>query len=393
MLSKVPGTVIRSPTSASSGVLRRVAQLGGRGERSRAHEAVDVDRGPGLVRHVGDGAADDDRPLCRARSPGVIDRIRGTSGCSGSRRRGRCLERSPSARAVRRAEHRQAPWRPPLPPPLPGHAAARTGGARPDASGAPPHDPGPRAPHYAVPPCPKQTIADRRGAFVSPTLNATSPRSSTGSDRSSTSSAGASPRPGTSWRWSADRSATRCSAAGTTTSTSRRPRARTRSSACSPVGPTRRGTSGGRSARSGAARGRSRSRSRRTAPRSTTRPRASRRSTSATRLEGDLGRRDFTVNAMAVRVPSREFVDPYGGVVDLAQGVLRTPGRPEDSFSDDPLRMMRAARFAAQLGFAVDPAVVAAMTGDGRPDRDRLGRAGPRRAGQAGARGRTRGAG
>jgi poly(A) polymerase len=61
-------------------------------------------------------------------------------------------------------------------------------------------------------------------------------------------------------------------------------------------------------------------------------------------------------------VPSREFVDPFGGVVDLAQGLLRTPGRPEDSFSDDPLRMMRAARFAGQLGFVVDPVVVAAMT-------------------------------
>ncbi len=79
-------------------------------------------------------------------------------------------------------------------------------------------------------------------------------------------------------------------------------------------------------------------------------------------LGGDLGRRDFTVNAMAVMVPDREFEDPYGGVVDLAHRVLRTPGRPEDSFSDDPLRMMRAARFASQLGFAVDPAVVAAMT-------------------------------
>ena len=79
-------------------------------------------------------------------------------------------------------------------------------------------------------------------------------------------------------------------------------------------------------------------------------------------LAGDLGRRDFTVNAMAVMVPDREFEDPFGGVVDLAHRVLRTPGRPEDSFSDDPLRMMRAARFAAQLGFAVDPAVVAAMT-------------------------------
>ena len=79
-------------------------------------------------------------------------------------------------------------------------------------------------------------------------------------------------------------------------------------------------------------------------------------------IEGDLGRRDFTVNAMAVSVPGREFIDPYGGVVDLAHRVLRTPGRPEDSFSDDPLRMMRAARFAAQLGFTVAPEVVAAMT-------------------------------
>ncbi len=79
-------------------------------------------------------------------------------------------------------------------------------------------------------------------------------------------------------------------------------------------------------------------------------------------LDGDLGRRDFTVNAMAVRVPGRALEDPHGGVVDLAHRVLRTPGRPEDSFSDDPLRMMRAARFAAQLGFGVDPGVVAAMT-------------------------------
>lgn len=79
-------------------------------------------------------------------------------------------------------------------------------------------------------------------------------------------------------------------------------------------------------------------------------------------LEGDLGRRDFSVNSMAVRVPSREFVDPFGGVVDLAEQVLRTPGTPEDSFSDDPLRMMRAARFAAQLGFSVAPEVVEAMT-------------------------------
>ncbi len=79
-------------------------------------------------------------------------------------------------------------------------------------------------------------------------------------------------------------------------------------------------------------------------------------------LSGDLGRRDFTVNAMAVTVPDRRFEDPHGGVVDLAHRLLRTPGRPEDSFSDDPLRMMRAARFAAQLGFSVHPDVVAAMT-------------------------------
>ncbi len=78
-------------------------------------------------------------------------------------------------------------------------------------------------------------------------------------------------------------------------------------------------------------------------------------------LAGDLGRRDFTVNAMAISLPGREFEDPYGGLADLAAQVLRTPGRPEDSFSDDPLRMMRAARFAAQLGFAVAPEVVEAM--------------------------------
>jgi poly(A) polymerase len=79
-------------------------------------------------------------------------------------------------------------------------------------------------------------------------------------------------------------------------------------------------------------------------------------------LEDDLLRRDFTVNAMAIRLPSLELVDPFGGVRDLAAGRLRTPGTPEDSFSDDPLRMMRAARFASQLGIGVDDSVVAAMT-------------------------------
>jgi len=79
-------------------------------------------------------------------------------------------------------------------------------------------------------------------------------------------------------------------------------------------------------------------------------------------LAGDLGRRDFTVNAMAVELPSMTFVDLHGGLPDLVAKVLRTPGRPEDSFTDDPLRMMRAARFAAQLGFTVVADVVAAMT-------------------------------
>ncbi|MEI5136383.1 CCA tRNA nucleotidyltransferase [Streptomyces libani] len=78
-------------------------------------------------------------------------------------------------------------------------------------------------------------------------------------------------------------------------------------------------------------------------------------------IEQDLVRRDFTVNAMAVLLPQKEFVDPHDGLEDLAARVLRTPGTPEESFSDDPLRMMRAARFAAQLDFEVDPEVFAAM--------------------------------
>ncbi len=79
-------------------------------------------------------------------------------------------------------------------------------------------------------------------------------------------------------------------------------------------------------------------------------------------IEEDLVRRDFTVNAMAVALPQKEFIDPHHGLEDLAARVLRTPGTPEESFSDDPLRMMRAARFAAQLDFEVAPEVVAAMT-------------------------------
>jgi poly(A) polymerase len=80
-----------------------------------------------------------------------------------------------------------------------------------------------------------------------------------------------------------------------------------------------------------------------------------------TSLEEDLRRRDFTVNAMAARLPSMELVDPFGGLRDLRDKVLRTPGSPEDSFTDDPLRIMRAARFTAQLGFTVVPEVAAAM--------------------------------
>ncbi|WP_407319915.1 CCA tRNA nucleotidyltransferase [Isoptericola halotolerans] len=78
-------------------------------------------------------------------------------------------------------------------------------------------------------------------------------------------------------------------------------------------------------------------------------------------LDGDLSRRDLTVNAMAVRLPDLTFVDPFGGLTDLAAQVLRTPIVPERSFDDDPLRMLRAARFAAQLGFTVEPATRAAI--------------------------------
>jgi poly(A) polymerase len=78
-------------------------------------------------------------------------------------------------------------------------------------------------------------------------------------------------------------------------------------------------------------------------------------------IEEDLVRRDFTVNAMAVGLPQKEFIDPHGGLEDLAARVLHTPGTPEESFSDDPLRMLRAARFAAQLDFEVAPDVVVAI--------------------------------
>lgn len=79
-------------------------------------------------------------------------------------------------------------------------------------------------------------------------------------------------------------------------------------------------------------------------------------------LKDDLIRRDFTVNAMALHAATRTFSDPYAGLTDIVSGILRTPFPPERSFSDDPLRMMRAARFTSQLGFTVTNEVRAAMT-------------------------------
>ena len=78
---------------------------------------------------------------------------------------------------------------------------------------------------------------------------------------------------------------------------------------------------------------------------------------------GDLSRRDFTVNTMALELTGStpQFLDPFNGLQDLTKKILRTPGRPSDSFNDDPLRMMRAARFASQLDFDIDPEVITAM--------------------------------
>ncbi|TMM17224.1 MAG: CCA tRNA nucleotidyltransferase [Actinobacteria bacterium] len=78
-------------------------------------------------------------------------------------------------------------------------------------------------------------------------------------------------------------------------------------------------------------------------------------------VETDLSRRDFTVNAMALRLPEVELIDPFGGLQDLAERRLRTPLRPEESFTDDPLRMMRAARFIAGLGLEPEPDLVEAV--------------------------------
>jgi poly(A) polymerase len=80
-------------------------------------------------------------------------------------------------------------------------------------------------------------------------------------------------------------------------------------------------------------------------------------------IEGDLSRRDFRVNSMALELtgPAPEFIDPFDGLSDLTKKILQTPGKPEDSFSDDPLRMLRAARFASQLNFEIAPNVLVAM--------------------------------
>jgi len=80
-------------------------------------------------------------------------------------------------------------------------------------------------------------------------------------------------------------------------------------------------------------------------------------------IEADLARRDFTINAMALELTTEQptFIDLFNGVTDLQNKLIKTPGKPEDSFTDDPLRMMRAARFMSQLKFAVDPAIIAAI--------------------------------
>ena len=106
-------------------------------------------------------------------------------------------------------------------------------------------------------------------------------------------------------------------------------------------------------------------------------------------IETDLSRRDFTINAMAMELPDGAFVDPYGGVRHLAAKVLDTPLEPEVAFSDDPLRMLRAARFVAQLEVDAGPARRGRDARDARAARDRVGRADPRRARQAAGRGRV----
>jgi poly(A) polymerase len=82
----------------------------------------------------------------------------------------------------------------------------------------------------------------------------------------------------------------------------------------------------------------------------------------ATDVETDLSRRDFTINAMAVQLPDGRAIDPFGGVDDLKRRVVRTPLDPKISFTDDPLRMLRAFRFASQLRFSIAPEVIETVT-------------------------------
>jgi poly(A) polymerase len=89
----------------------------------------------------------------------------------------------------------------------------------------------------------------------------------------------------------------------------------------------------------------------------------------ATDIEADLSRRDFTVNAMALSLPDAQLVDPFGGTADLAAHVLRTPLAPEESFADDPLRMLRAARFLTRYDLKPDHDVLRAVEAMG----ERLG--------------------
>lgn len=77
-------------------------------------------------------------------------------------------------------------------------------------------------------------------------------------------------------------------------------------------------------------------------------------------LEEDLTRRDFTINAMAIS-PQGEFIDPFGGREDLSRGLIRTPGIPDESFQDDPLRILRAFRFQSQLGFTIEKSTYEAI--------------------------------
>ena len=148
------------------------------------------------------------------------------------------------------------------------------------------------------------------------------------------------------------------------------------------AGPTTSGRRASASAPSAAARAPRSTRSRPTGPRSTCPTRASPRSPSATTSSVDLSRRDFTINALALRLPDMELIDPFDGLGDLAAGRLRTPLDPEISFGDDPLRMLRAARFAARFSLEPDPDADGGGGAHARPAVHRLRRAHPRRARQ-----------